>query len=91
MSTKTMLQLHGFDYEQEVYRKTQEVEDGSYILMNKEAMNNAINNDSDSGNPGEEAKVGRPTLSDDERTSDVGKAMTGKQPKPSNPEGSLED
>ena len=38
----------------------------------------------------EERKVGRPELSDEERTSDVSKAYTGKQPKPSNPEGSLE-
>lgn len=38
----------------------------------------------------EERKIGRPELSDEERTSDVSKSYTGKQPKPSNPEGSLE-
>lgn len=88
MSTKTMLQAHGHDYDQEVSRKTQEVEDGSYALMHKDAID--IGQSNNAGTDGD-AKQGRPVLPDDERTSDVGKAMTGKQPKPSNPEGSLED
>lgn len=88
VSTKTMLQNQGFDYDQEVYRKNKEIEDGTYVLMHKDVLNDAVSTeDNDVG----DAKVGRPTLSDEERTSDVGKAMTGKQPKPSNPEGSLED
>ena len=40
---------------------------------------------SDSG----QAKRGRPTMDDTERSSDPAKAATGKQPKPSNPEGSM--
>ena len=32
--------------------------------------------------------VGRPTMDDDERNSDPGNSITGRQSKPSNPEGS---
>ena len=32
---------------------------------------------------------GRPEMDDSERSSDPAKSLTGKQPKPSNPEGSL--
>lgn len=35
-------------------------------------------------------KPGRPPMDDTERNSDPSKAVTGKQPKPSNPEGSLD-
>lgn len=88
MSTQTMLQTHGFDYDQEVYRKTKEVENGIDVLMGKEPVETkGVNSDSSDLN----TKVGRPEMTDEERTSDKGKAMTGKQPKPSNPEGSLED
>ena len=34
-------------------------------------------------------KQGRPEMDDTERSSDPAKSMSGKQPKPSNPEGSL--
>ena len=34
-------------------------------------------------------KQGRPEMDDSERSSDPAKSMSGKQPKPSNPEGSL--
>ena len=37
----------------------------------------------------EETKIGRPEMTDDERTSDPEAALRGKQPKPSNPEGSM--
>ena len=110
MSTKTMLDAHGINYEQEVKRKQREVESGEYGLMST-AINNVVNATTvqdavDSGQitmtpevteeetteiteTTEERKIGRPELSDEERTSDVSKAYTGKQPKPSNPEGSL--
>ena len=39
----------------------------------------------------ETKKVGRPEIQDEDRTSDKGNSFTGKQPKPSNPEGSLGD
>lgn len=113
MSTETMLDAHGINYDQELKRKKQEVESGEYGLMStlanelagavtaQDAINNGTVNPTPTPEPTqteetevtevtEERKVGRPELSDEERTSDVSKAYTGKQPKPSNPEGSLE-
>lgn len=108
MSTKTMLDAHGIDYDQELKRKKHEVDSGEYGLMST-AINNVVNATTvqDAVDQGtlnltpnttetevtetvEEKKVGRPELSDEERTSDISKSYTGKQPKPSNPEGSLE-
>ena len=113
MSTKTMLDSHGIDYDQELKRKKHEIESGEYGIMSTlanelagaVAAQDAIENGTVNPTPTptqpetetetvtevtEERKVGRPELSDEERTSDVSKAYTGKQPKPSNPEGSLE-
>lgn len=85
VSTETMLQEHNIDMGQEVERKQKEIADGTHdLLRNTEEPKS--DNASDEKN-----KVGRPELSNEERTSDPGKAQTGKQPKPSNPEGSLED
>lgn len=91
MSTQTLLQYHGFDYDQEVYRKSHEVENGNHALLSKDFVPTNQGDSSETQGDEPKNKVGRPELSDEERTSDVGKAMTGKQPKPSNPEGSLED
>ena len=87
LSTQTMLQTHGYDFKQEITRKEQEISDGTHDLLKNIS---STSNDNSKTNT-ENNKVGRPELSDEERTSDVGKAMTGKQPKPSNPEGSLND
>ena len=85
VSTETLLQTHGFDFDQEVQRKRDEVKDGSYSLLNKEQLENITKVENDNDTYG---KVGRPELDLDERTSDPANAITGKQPKPSNPEGS---
>ena len=78
VSTKTMLQTHGYDMEQEAERMKSDPP--------RQSMTKGDGNDtSNSG----QAKRGRPTMDDTERTSDPAKAATGKQPKPSNPEGSL--
>lgn len=112
MSTRTMLDSHGIDYDQELKRKKHEVESGEYGIMSTIAnelagavtAQDAIEQGTVTPTPTptepqteetitevtEERKVGRPELPDEERTSDVSKAYTGKQPKPSNPEGSLE-
>lgn len=112
MSTRTMLDSHGIDYDQELKRKKHEVESGEYGLMSTlvnelagaVTAQDAIKEGTVTPTPTptepqteetitevtEERKVGRPELPDEERTSDVSKAYTGKQPKPSNPEGSLE-
>lgn len=75
VSTKTMLQTHGYDMEQEAERKKQDPADMKGAKQTQPAA--------------ESEKIGRPELDDSERTSDPTKALTGKQPKPSNPEGSL--
>ena len=36
-------------------------------------------------------KIGRPEMDNTERTSDPSSSETGRQPKPSNPEGSMDD
>lgn len=83
VSTQTMLQTHGYDMTQEVERKKQE---------DKAGVNDTLTNDRDEtkGQEDQDKKPGRPEMKDDERGSDKEKAMTGRQPKPSNPEGSLE-
>lgn len=78
VSTKTMLQTHGYDMEQEEERKKS---DPPREIAAKESESDS----SDSG----QVKRGRPTMDDSERTSDPMKSQTGAQPKPSNPEGSL--
>jgi len=78
VSTKTMLQTHGYDMEQEEERKKSDP-------PRENAVKDTTPDSSDSG----QAKRGRPTMDDTERSSDPAKAATGKQPKPSNPEGSL--
>ena len=78
VSTRTMLQAHGYDMDQELERKKQESPVTSPI-------EDSAAQDASSG----ESEQGRPELDDSERSSDPLKAQTGKQPKPSNPEGSL--
>ena len=79
VSTRTMLQTHGYDMDQEMERKKAE-----------EPVTPPVENpaDQDASNGGED-KQGRPEMDDTERNSDPLKSQTGKQPKPSNPEGSL--
>ena len=72
VSTKTMLQTHGYDMEQEEERKKS---DPPREMTSKQESNKS----SDSG----QAKRGRPTMDDTERSSDPMKSQTGKQPKPS--------
>lgn len=86
LSDQTLLQNHGYDYKQEVTRMQDEQNSGSHALFTKYKTTPTEDADETA-----KSKIGRPELSDEERTSDVGKAMTGKQPKPSNPEGSLND
>ena len=100
MSTESMLSAHGIDFGQEVERKTTEIKDGTYglLTMTPQDYANTVQgyDDSDSNasptstpTVTEEVHMGRPEVSLEERTSDIGNAITGKQPKPSNPEGSM--
>ncbi len=74
VSTRTMLQMHGYDMEQELERKKSE-----------EPVTSPIEKNTTNGVPDSDAekKPGRPTLDDSERKSDPLKSMTGKMPKPS--------
>lgn len=85
VSHQTLLQAYGYDMGQEVERKRTEKANGITDILVPTGTNGAQNPSPDSGSD----KVGRPELEDSERTSDPAKAITGKQPKPSNPEGSL--
>lgn len=77
VSTQTMLQTHGYDMEQELERKK-----GEEPPVSPAAEKGTVEN-------GDEGKRGRPEMDDAERKSDPMKSQTGKQPKPSNPKGSL--
>ena len=96
VSTQTMMEAQGFDMGQEVERKRRELKTGEYELLNNDynpgtKPENSSQSREDKGSGEEKRKVGRPEIEDEERTSDKGKAQTGRQPKPSNPEGSLGD
>lgn len=93
VSTQTMLLEHGYNMEQEVAQRKTEAENGTDdTLIPRQMMytNAASNNDSDEPLI-EEDKGGRPQMTEEERTSDEESAIRGKQPKPSNPEGSMGD
>lgn len=83
VSRKTLLTVHGYDIEQEEDRRKAEKTRG---IVNPE-VEIKENKKSESGS--DEATIGRPALDDSERTSDISKAKSGAQPKPSNPDGSL--
>lgn len=99
ISRQSMLSAHGYDLAQEEGRRAKEAAQG---IVNPEVVPTDINNDGvpDAPKRGrtqdvnnvfdvDEAKIGRPELDDDERTSDPANALRGKQPKPSNEDGSL--
>lgn len=80
VSTKTMLETNGYSLDQELEQRKKEQQDGvDELLAPRE------NKTSTSKNEG----AGRPELDDSERTSDPDSAARSKQPKPSNPEGSM--
>ena len=72
VSTRTMLQMHGYDMDQELERKKHEQPVESPV-----------------GKSDTQKDTDEPEMDDTERSSDPVKSMSGKQPKPSNPEGSL--
>lgn len=84
VSHETLLQAYGYDMKQEVERRKSEEEKGVNAAL--ESRNGKA---SEAESSTEDGKIGRPELDDSERTSDPAKAITGKQPKPSNEEGSL--
>lgn len=108
MSTETLLDYHGFNWEQELGRKKQEVENGEFQIMKENGFGYNYGDGYNTGDgtyrrryrrrnydyddvSQEQTEVGRPEVSDEERTSDMSQSITGKQPKPSNPDGSMGD
>lgn len=85
VSTKTMLESQGFSLEMEKSQLKKEDTDGTNEVMMPREIKNAPAGEQGDG------KAGRPALDNDERTSDPDAAMRGKQPKPSNEEGSMGD
>ena len=84
LSTETMLQTHGYDIGQEVERLKREERDGVRGAPVKEKAPRDTDPAGDGKGPG------RPELDDTERNSDKEKSLTGRQPKPSNPDGSMD-
>ena len=89
VSTKTMLEAQGFSLEIEKEQLKKEDSDGTNDVMIPREIKMAPEEPADT-NDGN-GKAGRPKMDDDERTSDPDAAMRGKQPKPSNSEGSMGD
>ena len=83
MSTQTMMEAYGLDTMQEVERRKNEAMEADEILAPRTQKNEEAVDD------GEKNEGGRPEMTDEERNSDPANSQTGKQPKPSNPEGSL--
>lgn len=83
VSTDHMLKTQGYSLEVERENRKKEKSDGTDQDMLPRDLGNA--NYSDTG------KVGRPAMDDSERMSDPESSETGKQPKPSNPEGSMDN
>ena len=86
LSARTLLDAHGVDIDTEFERKKEELKSGMtdvFVAPGKSATTTTNNPSGD-----EDVPVGRPTLDDNERQSDPGNSETGRQPKPSVPEGS---
>jgi len=85
-STQTLLEAHKLDIVQERERRISEKNEGiDNVFIPRQ---NAYTSNTTGNGGGDEDKGGRPTLDDSERTSDPDKSETGRQPKPSRPEGS---
>lgn len=84
LSHETLLQTYGYDMGQEIERRKNEEKKGVYeVLIPQDKV---VQNTTNEGT----GTIGRPTLDDSERHSDPAKSVTGRQPKGSNPEGSVE-
>ena len=80
VSTKTMLETSGYSMDKEMEQREAEAEEADSILVPRDQTQAPSN-----------GKVGRPELEDDERKSDPEASARAKQPKPSSPEGSMDD
>ena len=86
ISTDHMLNAQGYSLEMERENREKEQSDGTDEVMAPRQVAGKTTTDATTNN-----KVGRPTMEDDERKSDPKDSETGKQPKPSSPEGSMDE
>ena len=89
ISLKTLLDAHGVNIETEFERKQKEINDGMTDVFVAPGKTTSSNNTQNNGD-GVDGTIGRPTMNDSERQSDPGNSETGRNPKPSVPEGSEE-
>ena len=94
VSTQTMMTMQGYSLEREKAQRETEASDGTDEVMVPREVTNAqiaeeTTDSSTNSNQDNNTKTGRPELDMDERTSDPESAMRGKQPKPSNEDGSM--
>ena len=83
-----MLLTHGYDIEVEAARRQKEKDGGVEELL---LPRGSVVKESAPGEEPEEDARGRPEMDDQERTSDPEAALRGKQPKPSSPDGSMDN
>jgi len=87
ISTDHMLQTHGYSLEVERENREKEKKDKTdEIMLPREITDSSY---APENNTPENNSVGRPEMDTTERNSDPESALRGKQPKPSNPEGSM--
>lgn len=87
LSSRSMLENYGYDIEEEFnIRKNEDSKGITETLLPRESSESS----EDGGASGEETR-GRKTLDNNERNSDEESAMRSKMPKPSSPEGSMDN
>lgn len=85
LSTETLLTTYGYDMDEETIRRKEEKQKGIDEALFNRTMNRAETSE-DTG----KSKAGRPAMDNTERNSDPSSSVTGKMPKSSNPEGSMD-
>ena len=81
VSHKTFLETYGYSIDKEVKRREDEAKEIDSVLVSREG-NVAVS---------ENEEAGRPEVDDSDRKSDPDSAERSKQPKPSSPDGSMDD
>lgn len=89
LSRKTLMETYNLDIDLEYERKKKERDDGYDEIFVKPSSAVQTEDKEETGGR-ENVKIGRPAMDDNERNSPEDNSQTGRQPKPSNPEGSEE-
>lgn len=85
LSKETLLTSHGHDFKLEIERRQTEMKDGTDEALSIPLKQTTVPK---TEQPEGDKTQGRPTMDDSERNSDPAKSQTGRQAKPSRPEGS---